>query len=180
VSRRGKIVVAVVLTILGAGVLALLTLYASVSGGWDDAFRPKKTESSGEVRRARERGGPVLDARVREVREAVDAAFGASVVSDDAGPPTSECEEGQHNWKIDDEYDLRCDLVTEIDVRTKGALSPASLTDLDRALRADGWTSTGGGVTQSRLAFYESSGFRLEARRDDGLTLTVRHTYFEG
>lgn len=177
---RAKIIVAVLLFLVGAGVLALLVLYASVSGGWDDAFRPKKTESSGDVREARERAGPELESGLEFVQHAVRTAFGSSLVRNDAGPPTSDCDEGQHNWKIDDEYDLRCDLVTVVDVRVAGSISPAGLTVLHRALVERGWTAVGGGIAESRLAFYESPGFRLEARRGDEMTLTLRHHYFEG
>lgn len=148
--RRHKVLWSVLALVLVMPVVAVLFLYASVSGGWDDAFRPKKTAASGEVRDARKDAGPVL------AREADD--LGLTI-----GQPDERCLEGQHNWKIDDEYDVSCELVATAPVDRDG------LDAFGAQLAAAGWRPESGlGLDRTRAergtAYYE---------RGDDLRLTV-------
>jgi hypothetical protein len=50
------------------------------------------------------------------------------------------CQEGQHNWKIDDDFDLACSQARRevVTVPDQGSFRPA-MVRLDEALRAQGW-----------------------------------------
>lgn len=179
-SRRAKIAGGVLGGIALAVVVFFVVMYASVSGGWDDAFRPKKSASDEDVREAREKAEPAHAQRVEALTAAIRAEFGKSFRSAEADRARSECQEGQHNWKIDDEYDVRCELVTEIALHVRaGNESPRNV--LHRSLSRERWTTTGLGIREKGFAFYEAPGYRLQVQSADGtFELTLRHLYFEG
>lgn len=95
--KRGKVALGVLGGVLAVVLVLLALLYASVSGGWDDAFRPKKTASSDDVRDARKGADGTLAREVAALRLP-------------SGEPRESCQRGQHNWKIDDDYDVSCQL----------------------------------------------------------------------
>jgi len=182
VSRRGKIVLGVLAAVACVALFVVAALYASLSGGWDDAFRPKKSETDSDVREAREKAEPEQVQRTEQLMASVRAALGTALQSADEGEPRSECEEGQHNWKIDDEYDLRCEHVTKVAVRIRsgGASRRAAL---HQRLVRDGWSVDGGSGIQDATGFamYEAPGYQLQIQAASRtLELTLRHPYFEG
>ncbi len=167
--RRGKVAIGVLVVVLGVPLVALLFLYASLSGGWDDAFRPKKSASSKEVREAREKAEPVLAAEAK--------TLGVSL-----GEVTEHCAEGQHNWKIDDDYDISC----EVSATTPLSNDPTALRALHQRLVAAGWRVQHGLdvpralETNARGAYYErGSDLRLSLDWGTSEELTLAYRYYE-
>lgn len=130
--RRGRWL-RVLLWVLGtvAVTVAALVLWfaAMLSGGWDDLLSPGgPTEDDAEVVAAGE----------QSLEELADVRLPVSPVA--AVAQQQSCHAGQHNWKIDDEYDLSC-------VATRTTLSPGDVPAfreqalaLHEQLVADGWT----------------------------------------
>lgn len=86
---------------LGAA-LFVAAVVVSLSGGLDDALDVRKpTRDSAHVVEARTAAEAALPARWEEVTRGVPGATGITLT--DGG-----CTEGQHNWKIDDSFDLDC------------------------------------------------------------------------
>ena len=167
-ARRRRIVLWVVAAVLAVPVVLAAMLYASLSGGWDDAFRPKKTESSRDVRAAREKAEPKL----RERTAGLPGTF---------GPSANECDEGQHNWKVDDDYDVACELLTTSVSREPVAAFRERTRALHETLTRAGWRPTGSFGLPEVMRTYERAEVRArgvgslstaEYERDDAL-LTV-------
>ena len=122
------------------GVLFTILLVASLSGGFDNLLDIRRPSADD-------------DRVVRAGEEATDELSGIAqrlvptVVGPDAAPRGTstghECDEGQHNWKIDDDYDLRC-TARHISAFTvlEGSLS-AQVDAMHRALTQDGWSQPG-------------------------------------
>lgn len=95
--------------LLGAALAAALgcvlwvgALVVAFSGGLDDVLDVRKpTEDSRSVVKARERAAREVPARHEEVTAALPASTGVQVSEDG-------CRVGQHNWKVDHDYDLDC------------------------------------------------------------------------
>ena len=116
--------------------LAALFLWfaAMLSGGFDDLLSP---------------GGPAeTDREVVEAgAQALDELAGVALpVTAAATADEQECEVGQHNWKVDDDFDLSC-------VATRTAFAPvpaAAFREQAVALHArlvqDGWTGQYGDI----------------------------------
>jgi hypothetical protein len=140
------------LAVLLVGAALLATLAAQINGGWDEVFdRTHPTEDDPEVVAARAAAAARLDAETGRVVDTVvlpaldggrvtqPAATGGDAVDDPA--LGSRCEVGQHNWKIDDPFDLACVEVRRAVVAGSDADVRAQLTSLDEALRSDGCRS---------------------------------------
>ena len=85
------------------------------------------------------------DRRVVEARERSEerlAAELAGITGTEPSGASADCEEGQHNWKIDDPYDLLCTQSTATAVPL-GADPTTDLLQLHYRLVADGWTPSG-------------------------------------
>ena len=157
----------IVMTLVGAVVLLALGLvayvYVSFSGGLDDVFpRKRPKESSPEVVRARTRAERTTPA---ELASLVDAAARRALGADlrtvlPATPPTKhECTTGQHNWKIDDPYDLRCTMqATSIVVAGMGGFREQMLR-LHEQLLAAGWTAQpeDHGIPEAILEYWDTN-----------------------
>lgn len=181
-SRRRKIAVGVAAAFVGVALFLAAAMYASISGGWDDAFRPKKSETDSDVREARAKAEPEQVQRTEQLMASVRAALGPALRNADEGEPRSECHEGQHNWKIDDEYDVRCEYVTKVAVRLRAGGASRRVALHQRLVR-DGWSVEGGsGIREDTgFAMYAAPGYRLQIQAAAGtLELTLRHPYFEG
>jgi hypothetical protein len=107
-SRGARVGLSLLGTVLVLGVAGVLWFVAVLSGGFDDLFdvsHPK--ESSSEVRAARERGSARLEvdtvAFVAQAGAATGLRHRQGVES-----RADFCDEGQHNWKTDTDYDLLC------------------------------------------------------------------------
>lgn len=132
--RWAKVVIGVVVAVVVLLAVAVVWFLAMLSGGIDDLFST---------------GGPSPDdKRVVEAREAHaellataldEVVSGRAVV---ASADDASCREGQHNWKIDDPYDLSCSQ-RRIALVEGGDLDAfrADMEALDEALVADGWVS---------------------------------------
>lgn len=181
-SRRARIVLGVVAAVAFVVVLLTMTMYASISGGWDDAFRRKKSETDSDVRAAREKAEPEQVRRTEQLMASVRAALGPALRNADEREPRSECYEGRHDWKNDDEYDVRCVYITNVEVSIRAG--GASRRDaLHQRLVRDGWSVDGGsGIGENTgFALYDAPGFQLQIQVAAGtLELTLRHPYFEG
>ncbi len=129
----------VLLGVLGAVVLLLVAFVvwfvAMLSGGLDDLFGGSgPSPDDPQVVEARDEAEASAEAALSEVR----ATVGGPELLALAG--TERCDEGQHNWKIDDPYDLSCSLRI-VNIVTGGELDGfrEDMTALDAALVADGW-----------------------------------------
>ena len=156
--------------IIGAIVLAfMLWIAAAMSGGLDDLLdMSSPAPEDGDVRRARERAIASAAAEVRAVEAHLVAAGAGAIVGRGAG---EECHVGQHNWKIDDSYDLRC---TAREVLACTAGDPQSLrTVLHGLLVANGWTHSYGppaAEPASALGHQHSAGYSAAAARSRSAT----------
>lgn len=109
-----------------------LWLAAMLSGGLDDLLdRPGPYATDPKVVAARDRLTPVNQRELREV-----PAQG-SVVATASG---ARCEEGVHDWKRDDPYDLSCNLTDAIVLAGDLDGFREDMLRLDAALVAAGWT----------------------------------------
>lgn len=142
-SRRARwmlmgLAAAVSVLLLGAGLF-----YVSLLGGFDELWkgqRPQETDP--EVVAARERAS--ADLRVSGQLLARTAQASTSGTRLATGEVRSPCSVGQHNWKIDDPYDLSCDLGRlEIVASPSAAAFREHMVALDAALTADGWAPEG-------------------------------------
>ena len=156
-----------VLGVLGAIFLVivgiLVTFAVQLSGGWDDVLdRTHPRPGDPEVVAAREVAAAEVDAEVvRVIDEVVTPTLSGGRVAQapevgtamaplpnaDVQPDAqgSSCIVGQHNWKIDDGFDLAC---TEIRGGVVAAQQQPFVDDmlaLDAALAADGYTPAGAG-----------------------------------
>ncbi|MFP5218439.1 MAG: hypothetical protein ACLGIG_01700 [Actinomycetes bacterium] len=145
------------LALLTTGVVVaagLLWLAAVLSGGIDDLLsfsRPSVDDAR--VVEARERTRAGLDEeRAALVDDVVEPVLGTSaVVATGAG---GHCEVGQHNWKVDDPFDLSCEeLSAAVVVGDERAFREQVLAVHDR-LAAAGWRPSyeHAGTDQSTLA----------------------------
>jgi hypothetical protein len=117
-------------------IASLVGAFESLLGG-DDPPRPEDAR----VVAARERASGPLAADAERVTTVVGPALGPGAVTLGGGEVRPYCTQGQHNWKIDDDFDLICDLehVQLVAVQDKGSFR-ADMAALDAALVADGWS----------------------------------------
>jgi hypothetical protein len=161
--RAAKVVLALVgvvaLGIVGLGAFVWVTF----SGGLDDALpRRRPTERSTEVVKARAEAAETTRAAVTAivegpVREALGAALRQPAT---LGPPTTkdECTEGQHNYQVDDPYDLRCTMqATVVAVAARDGFRDHMLRLHDR-LGAAGWqpSPSQDGIPEAILEYWDA------------------------
>jgi hypothetical protein len=117
-------------------IASLVGAFESLLGGGD----PPRPEDA-RVVAARERASEPLAQDVERVTTVAGPALGPGAATLGGGEVRPYCVEGQHNWKIDDDFDLICDLehVELVAVRDKDSFR-ATMTALDAALVADGWS----------------------------------------
>ena len=137
--------------LLAAG---LLWLAAVFSGGLDDllsAGRPE--EGDARVVEVRERTRAALDEdRATLIDDVVEPTLGVGAVVATGGG--GHCAVGQHNWKIDDPYDLSCTELSAAVVVGDEALFRHQVLALHQRLVAAGWSPPDGqaGADRSSLA----------------------------
>ena len=139
----------VVITVVVGGVFVLgaafvLYVWVGLSGGWDDAFRfDRPTEADPAVQAAREEvESRLVEESAGRVAEVVRPALGPGATRAGWVVLRLPCDEGQHNWKIDDDFDLACQLeVMEVVTLDDRAGFRAEMVALDEALRSEGWRS---------------------------------------
>lgn len=150
--RVGAIGLAVVALILG---LMLATLAVQLSGGWDDVLDlSQPMPEDAEVLAAREATAErvVQDLQGIAAEVAVPVLAAGRVAREAGGPadPVADepdgCVVGQHNWKVDDAFDLLCDEAASTVLAAQDAAVPDQLLALDAALQAQGWEPYGVGL----------------------------------
>lgn len=171
-QRRTKRVLAWGCGILALGLLIagalVVTLAVQFAGGWDevlDLARPE--EQDPEVVAARAEANAALDAQVDLlVSELARSSLAGSRVVEpepeggtvdltEADTSGSGCEVGQHNWKVDVDYDLLCFETRSVVLASSRADARPELLALDRALRAEGWESHGSGLDDTVADYLE-------------------------
>lgn len=148
----------VLLWIAGVG-MALLVAFvlffaAMLSGGFDNLFDfAHPSADDADVEAARDEAVPVADDLLRA---ALDGPVGAVLPATPfASALGTRCIEGQHNWKIDNTFDLSCRL-TRVEVVNGGTLATFrdDMVALDEALLAAGWESDADRPMQYLLSGY--------------------------
>lgn len=132
-----KVLLTFALVVVTGLALFVGAIVVSFSGGLDDVLDVRKpSQDSRSVGKARSQA----TARVEPLHAVVTAGFGAT----DTGVRVSkdDCQTGQHNWKIDDPYDLDCVLsrgsVYVLPYETGATDDAALAAALDESLQ--GWT----------------------------------------
>jgi hypothetical protein len=118
--------------------LALL-LAASMSGGFDNLLDFRKPDADDRrVVRAGEAAleelaedGAALAASMAQAEPSLGSALG--------GTGATVCDVGQHNWKIDDDYDLRCTARHVVAFAPAGQSSGEQLARVGEQLSSAGW-----------------------------------------
>lgn len=86
----------------------------------------------------------------------VQPALGPGAVPVGRGEVRPPCTVGQHNWKIDDDFDLACDLYRiEVVAAPRRETFTADMRTLDQALRAEGWSPSPVGTMADELEDFE-------------------------
>lgn len=144
--RLIRLAVALVALVIVLGVGTVIVLVVTLSGGLDDVWpRSRPTERSPQVVQARTAAEPAVAAELTALVDGpVRSALGPSLRPTSTGPPatTDECERGQHNWKIDDPYDLRCTMRATVMVVAGNVGFREQMLRLHDALVAAGWRQT--------------------------------------
>lgn len=96
---------------LAAGGAFLALVYVSLIGGVDELFggEPPR-EDDPRVQSAQAEAAERLDASGRALGELTRRSMQSPAQVLGGGPVGPSCQQGQHNWKIDDDYDLSCRL----------------------------------------------------------------------
>lgn len=137
-----------VLTLVLAPVVALAVgaavVVAVFSGGVDELFRgDPPRQGDPEVVAARQEAAADLADELDAVGALARSVPSGSPVRLGGGLVDPGCRQGQHNWKIDDDYDLLCRLErVELFAVPGAARFRADMEALDEALRDAGWRST--------------------------------------
>lgn len=126
-SRGAKVVLTILGALLALGVAGVLWFVAVMSGGFDnllDIDHPKESDS--DVRAARARGVARLDqataALVAELGQGTGLRQEARL-----GGRADLCDKGEHNWKTDTDYDLRCTVERKVLLLGEGARATEQL-----------------------------------------------------
>lgn len=180
-KRWHRVALAVAAVLVIVPVVLAVFFYASMSGGWDDAFRRKKDASHRDVREARKRAEPVVAEQARELRLEPE-------------PYREHCAEGQHNWKIDNDFDVSCELLATAAMQVPDRLEPR-MHALHDQLTAAGWRpGAGGGIPNTLMQYRDSprglpsvtyerdadSRLVIEWPSSTDVELTLRYRFYEG
>jgi len=132
---------AVVLGLLGVVLVGVLLLRVL-----SDLGTPGPEEDDPEVVAARDTATSALAADADRLTVAVlTPALGPGAQRVGRGQVLPPCDVGQHNWKVDDDYDLACDLQRiEVVAAPRRETFTADMRALDVALRAEGWMPSPG------------------------------------
>ena len=153
-SRRWKwwhVALLVVGLGLAAGGAFLAFVYVSLIGGVDELFRgDPPREGDAQVVAAEKEAAQRLDSAVPELMRVTERSMRSDARLLGGGLVGPLCQVGQHNWKIDDDYDLVCDLyrVTVVGVADRSRFH-ADTAALDAVLRDRGWVDAGFGLERT-------------------------------
>lgn len=159
-------VLGLALATLATFVAIFVTFAVQMSGGWDEVFdSTHPRESDPDVVAARAEGAALADAEIERLvdRVVVPVLAGGRVVRPAAiGPQArddpalgSSCEIGQHNWKIDDPFDLACVEVRSAVLAGSDGDVRGQLVALDSALIADGCETSHASVLAMTIDYWD-------------------------
>ncbi len=138
-----------VLVVLGVPLAVLMAfvgwVYVSFSGGLDDVLDlDHPQEGDPEVVAAQARALDDVPVVSDEVRRTMTDALESAESSAVGGTPFPQCEVGQHNFKIDDDFDLSCTLA-DVGVVAAPTVPETVATHrrVEGALRRQGWRPVG-------------------------------------
>ena len=108
VSRTGKVLLWVLGGVVAAAAAVVLWFVAMLAGGWDEIFGtgPAETDKRvvAAVKQAQQHNRQELEELIeRHVRPAMGPGSTTMALATAQG-----CDPGQHNWKRDDPFHLRC------------------------------------------------------------------------
>ncbi len=151
---------------VAARLFVLLIVAFTVSGGWQQLSRRfGPSESSPEVVAARRAGEAAIRPLAMDlVAGPVTEALGPEARQVGQPEATNHCEEGEHNWKIDTSYDLRCSISVETTVAGEKADFRQAMLDLHDRLPASGWSTTGKDIRQVVINYWDAFSQRPCAR----------------
>ncbi len=171
--------VGIVAAVVALAALFVANVAAQLGGGWDEVLdRSHPQPGDPEVVAAREVGGRAAEAELDRVvavaltqltraRVAQPALRGADAVE---GPPGSECEVGQHNWKRDDPFDLACWEVRLATLAAGAGDFRADIVALDSALLRAGWQRSFDNGLLGTLDYWDQfSGTAADGGQDPGV-----------
>ncbi len=143
---------------VAAGLFVLLVVAFTVSGGWQQLGRRfGPSESSPEVVAARRAGEAAIRPLAMDlVAGPVTEALGPEARQVGQPEATSRCEEGQHDWKIDTSYDLRCRLSVVTTMAAESFEFRQAMLDLHDRLSATGWSPTGTNIREVVIDYWDS------------------------
>lgn len=150
----------VVLSVVAGTLVLVLVLVGmvavSLAGGLDDLFAGEAPqEGDPAVVEARERAASALDPQAAGV--AATATAGLPAGSLGRGEVHAPCVVGQHNWKIDDPFDLWCSLSRlEVLALPDRTAFREEMVALDRALVAEGWVPDTFGMDRVLTDYWDS------------------------
>ncbi len=141
----GAVAVFLVVTTVIGGVL-LFRVFSELGPSGPDEDDPQ-------VVAARETAAARLTADAELLAVAVlTPSLGPEAARVGRGQVLPPCAVGQHNWKIDDDYDLACDLQRiEVVAAPRRETFTSDMRALDEALRAQGWTPSPVGTMADEL-----------------------------
>ncbi len=144
---------AVAMFLVVTAVLAEVLLFRVLAGLGPDRPEPDDPQ----VVAARDAAATRLTADADRLSVAVLApALGPAAQRVGRGHVEPPCAVGQHNWKIDDDFDLACDLSRiEVVAAPRHETFIADMQALDRALRAEGWSPSPVGSMADELEDFE-------------------------
>lgn len=153
----------VTLTIVGiaVSVVVVLSLFVMIAlGGLDELLRgdgPQPTDPEVVAARAEASESLGQDVGLLVVATVVPSVPSATPVGEgEISPP---CDVGQHNWKIDDDYDLRCGLQSVGVVAVPStATFRGDMVALDEALRAAGWSPSFQPIPDVLTGYWDTMG----------------------
>lgn len=139
------------------GLFVLLLVAFTAFGAWPQlGRRSKPSATSPEVVAARQREEPAMRALAMDlVHGPVTEALGPRVRQVDEPEVTSGCQEGQHDWKIDTSYDLRCSISVVTTVAGERADFRQAMLALHDQLPANGWSTTGIEIRQVVIDYWD-------------------------
>ena len=159
-------VLGLTLATLAIIVAIVVTFAVQMSGGWDEVFdRTHPRESDPDVVAARAEGAAWVDAEIERLvdrvvlpalaggRVVLPAATGAQARDDPA--LGSSCEIGQHNWKVDDPFDLACVEVRSAVLAGSDDDVRGQLVALDSALIADGCETSDASILAMTIDYWD-------------------------
>jgi hypothetical protein len=143
---------------IAARLFVLFVVVFTVSGGWQQLGRRfGPSENSPEVVAARRAGEAAMRSLAMDlVAGPVTEALGPEARQVGQPEATNHCEEGQHDWKIDTSYDLRCRVSVVTTMAGESVEFRQAMLDLHDRLSATGWSPAGTDIRQVVIDYWAS------------------------